>query len=166
LFIKHQLETNGPYCRSAKITSCQQFLSESLSTAVKKLSDDQGTRHSHWGWGKVHRMTFNELALGQVEWIGWIWNRSIPTPGDDYTVNVGSYELSNLQQHEGPSYRQIIDLADFNKSLFIQTLGQSDNPFDKHHGDLMQRWRDGQYLPMSSDPKDWGKIQKMVLKAG
>ena len=47
-----------------------------------------------------------------------------------------------------PSYRQIVDLADFNRSLFMTTTGQSGNVLSPHYADFIERHRDVEYLPM------------------
>ncbi len=53
-------------------------------------------------------------------------------------------------QTKGASYRQLVDLGDFENSWYIQTLGQSADPLNKHYADFMKLWRDGRYIPMRS----------------
>jgi len=139
------------------------FLSKSLHLAANAVVNKLGKDPKKWQWGKLHHAYFNELGLGVVKPIGWIWNRSIVTPGGDYTVDTGSYDERTFHQISGSSYRQIIDLSNFNKSIYIQPIGQSDNPFSKYHSNLLLPWRNGKYLPMSSNKKDWGRTQKLVL---
>ena len=62
---------------------------------------------------------------------------------------MGTYNYSKpYVQHDHPSYRQIVDLADWNHSCFIQSVGQSANVFSRHYEDLMVLQEHGAYIPM------------------
>jgi penicillin amidase len=163
LFIAQQLRDNGNYCRSPQTKTCGPYLSETLQHAVSKLSEQAGEDPRHWQWGHFHRAYFEELGLGGVKSLGWIWNRHIATAGSDYTVNVGAYRLDTLHQFKTASYRQIIDVSNFDKSVFIEGFGQTENALDTTYADLLTLWRDGKYIPMSSRREDWGKIHELVL---
>jgi penicillin G amidase len=156
LFIQSQLENNGTYC-----ANCSDFMSQSLKTAMQKLSADLGNNPLEWQWRKIHRAEFSELGLGTIKVLGSLWNRSISTPGGLFTVNVGTYDFDTFIQTDGASYREIIDLHNLDQSKFIQTLGQSDNIFSSHYDDFMRAWRDGKYVPMTSEPK--GDVKVLTL---
>lgn len=166
LFIRGQLRAGGKYCanRTQEIRSCAEFLSGTLSDATAALTAQLGQNVREWRWGRVHEADSKHGALGGVRALGWIWNRAIPTPGGLFTVNVGSYDLSTLRQTHGPSYRQVVDLADLNASRFIGTLGQSGNPLSAHYADQQRPWRDGEALPMSTNRDDWGAVNVLTLK--
>jgi penicillin amidase len=48
----------------------------------------------------------------------------------------------------GPSYRQIVDLADMEASLFVHPMGQAGHLLSPHYADLLPLWARGDYLPM------------------
>jgi len=48
----------------------------------------------------------------------------------------------------GPSYRQIIDLSDFGKSVSVLTSGQGGHFLGRHYGDQIPLWLGGKYHPM------------------
>ena len=48
-----------------------------------------------------------------------------------------------------PSYRQIVDLNDWNNSLFMHTTGQSGNLFSEHYDDLIDGHQRVEYLQMT-----------------
>jgi len=148
LFVKKQLANQGAYCKALGANNCDQFKSITLAKAMASLRKDLGVISNDWQWGRVHKAKFVYAALGNAKSIGWLWNREISTPGGDYTVNVGTYDPQTFHQVVGPSYRQIVDLSDFNHSRFIITLGQSENPLTKHYQDQMLMWRNVQYLKM------------------
>ncbi len=163
LFIYQQLLTNNAFCRRGAQQTCAKFLSKTLQQAMHSLTTSLGNNPAHWQWSKIHHADFNETGLGNSKWLGWIWNRSITTPGGYNTVNVGTYNPKNFTQVEGAGYRQIIDLANFNKSAYIITVGQSANPFSKHYNDQMILWRNGKYLPLSSISSSWHHVKSLML---
>ncbi len=46
------------------------------------------------------------------------------------------------------SYRQIVDLADWDASRAVHTTGQSGHPASKHYDDMIQLWLRGELHPM------------------
>ncbi|KAB8028086.1 penicillin acylase family protein [Fluviispira multicolorata] len=164
LFIKNQLETNGKFCQNNEAKNCSEFLSNSLNKTMKAISQDKGTHQKNWNWGYTHKAIFNEIGLSENKYLSWFWNRSISSPGDGFTVNVGSYEFNNFSQIAGAGYRQIVDFNNLEESVYIQALGQSGNIFSKNYDDLMPLWRDGKYIPMSSEKERWGKYETLILE--
>jgi penicillin amidase len=163
LFIKQQLKFDSPYCKSNNANNCNDFLSQSLDMASQELIHIFGEDYKRWQWKNIHRVTVTELGIGLSKLVGWIWNRTISTPGGLYTVSVGTYNLGTYQQTDGSGYRQIIDLSHFDNSLYIQMLGQDDNPFSRHHGDFLSLWRDGKYVKISANSSAWGKTERLIL---
>jgi len=49
----------------------------------------------------------------------------------------------------GPSFRQIIDLADWDRSVATNAPGQSEWPRSPHFSDLAKLWAAGEYFPLS-----------------
>jgi len=163
LFIKQQLATNGTYCQDNPDHSCRAFLSDTLNTAMQNVVADYGNDPKKWHWDTAHRALFKELGFGGIPGISLIWNRSIQSPGGLYTVDVGTYDESDFVQNKGAGYRQIVDLNNFNNSKFIQAFGQSENIFSPHYDDFMAMWRDGKYLPMTTDQSNFGKTEVLTL---
>jgi penicillin amidase len=46
------------------------------------------------------------------------------------------------------SYRQLFDLGDWDRGLFILPTGQSGHPGSPHYDDMIEAWRTGEYCPM------------------
>jgi penicillin amidase len=123
------------------------FLSTSLSLAINKLTQEQ----DNWQWGAVHKAYFKELALGQSKLLGFIWERSIATPGAYDTVNVGAYNSKTLNQIYGATYRQVIDLSSLESSSYIYPMGQSENVFSDNYANLLKKWADGKYITIKNN---------------
>ena len=52
----------------------------------------------------------------------------------------------------GTVFRGVYDFADPDSSVFIISTGQSGHPLSRHYDNLGERWRRGEYIPMSLDP--------------
>lgn len=96
-------------------------------------------------WGEIHQARFEQLApvLSDV-------NLQLPFGGDGYTVNVSSYNPNTFTANFGSSYRQIVDLANLENSVFINPPGQSGNPLSPYFDNQLPLWQQGKYLPMKA----------------
>lgn len=133
------------YLQSAPLAA-QKGFDQMVASVIATLGNDS----EKWNWGRVHQADFPALGLGRIKLLGLFLNRSIETPGSTYTVNAGTYDARTLHHMNGASYRQIIDLADLDNSLFMIPMGQSGNPFSNHYDDLLQKWVDMQYIKIKS----------------
>jgi penicillin amidase len=76
------------------------------------------------------------------------------TSGGDNTLQrgltrgTGSRPFENI--HAG-GYRGVYDFTDPDSSVFVISTGQSGHPLSRHYDDLGERWRRGEYIPMSLD---------------
>ncbi|MEM9156427.1 MAG: TIGR03118 family protein, partial [Cyanobacteria bacterium P01_F01_bin.33] len=106
-------------------------------------------------WGEIHQATFSHPVLPI--------NRQIEAGGDRYTINVGTYSSDTLDfDRIGPTYRQIIDLGDLNRSVFIQSPGQSGRILSPFFDNLLSSWNDGQYRRLSTDNYD--VLQRLIVQ--
>jgi penicillin amidase len=125
------------------------MLREALERALDELSAALGEDMASWAWGSLHRLRFvGQLGIipdltelftgGECAW-----------GGDEQTVNQGmflpgeSYDTLVIA-----SWRQIIDLADLDRSVGTIPVGQSGNPASSHYADLFPLWSTGQYHPL------------------
>lgn len=92
-------------------------------------------------WGELHQITFSH-PVGRKEWS----RGPVSRPGDANTVNATSGAA--FRQDGGASYRQIIDLADWDRSVMSNVPGESGDPSSKHYDDLIAGWAKGEYHPM------------------
>ncbi|MCW5588863.1 MAG: penicillin acylase family protein [Legionellales bacterium] len=165
LFILQQLNDNGEYCRLPHHSTCDAYLQKTFVKALGDLRQHYGNHLMSWQWGSVHSAEFKEMGLGENAILGWFFNRHISTGGGFYTLDPGSYYFDHFVHYHGAGYRQIINFADLNQSLFMVTPGESGNIFSPHYDDLLTRWRNGQYIKISANAKDWGKTEVLNLSA-
>ncbi len=116
-------------------------LGSSLAAALRQLTEQQGPDMDHWQWGRLHKIDFPH-PLGTAEF----HRGPIARPGDGFTVN--STSGTAFQQTNGASYREILDVSDWDKSTTTNTPGESGDPSSPHYSDLMQDWAAGKYHPL------------------
>jgi penicillin amidase len=56
---------------------------------------------------------------------------------------------ANFSQTAGASFREVIDLSDFDKSIVTNVPGQSADPRSPHYSDLLKLWGSDQYFPLA-----------------
>lgn len=130
------------------------------------LSARLGPDMGGWTYGRLHTVASDHRAFGGVKVLAWLFNHSTPTSGGTNTVNVARPDPGTMRQTHGPSYRQIIDLSDMNRSVYVGSLGQGGNPLGNHVSDQQALWASGAYLPMSTDERDWGRTRTLTLRPG
>lgn len=116
-----------------------------LAEAWRETVRRQGPDPAKWSWGRMHRATF-EHALATTGERSAVLNLSdVPRGGDGTTVNATA---GGERQTNGASFREIIDLSDWDRSVMINVPGNSAQPLSPHYGDLLPLWADGRYHPM------------------
>ncbi|MFB7336432.1 penicillin acylase family protein [Streptomyces adustus] len=118
-----------------------------------KLGKDIDT----WSWGRLHRLFLKNQTLG--------------TAGPaflQYALNRGPWELGggeaavdatgwNAAGGYGvvwvPSMRMVVNLADLDKSKWINLTGASGHAFSAHYTDQTDKWAAGELLPWSFTQK-------------
>ncbi len=92
-------------------------------------------------WGDLHKVEFQH-ALNRAK-----LNRGpVSRPGDGLTVNATGGP--KFYQTAGASYRQILDVSNWDRSVMTNVPGESGDPGSKHYDDLIEDWNWGQYHPM------------------
>lgn len=130
--------------------SWKEAMEESLASAVVELRGLLGDDVSRWQWGRLHRQTFRH-PLGQARALSRLFNRGpVPVGGDGNTVWQAAYAPYHSYELKAwtASYRQIIDVGNFDRSLAVIPSGQSGHPGSRHYGDLISLWARVEYHPM------------------
>lgn len=116
-------------------------LRESLRATMADLSRQHGDDASKWQWGKAHTILFRH-PLG----VRRFHRGPHARPGDGNTVNSTSGGFQ--RQTNGASYRQIIDVSDWDKSVMTNVPGESGDPESPFYDSLLNDWLTGKYHPM------------------
>jgi len=141
-----------------------QFLRMTFAEAVKKrnaLPDHQRER-----WGALHGVTFKHpLATLNPIYAKAFNVGPFERTGDGNTPNNTKYD-DQFQQVHGATYRHLLDLSDWDRSLATSGPGQSGQPGSPHYADLAPMWAKGEYFPLNyTRPKvEEAARHRMVLK--
>ncbi len=116
-------------------------LATSLRAALDQAERQFGPDMQSWQWGKLHQIRFRHpLGVPAFD------RGPVARPGDGNTVNATSGTA--FQQTNGASYREILDLSDWDRSEMTNVPGESGDPESPHYGDLLDDWASGRYHPM------------------
>ena len=121
----------------------------SLTKAIAELRASQGADWSQWRWGRMHTRAFPHPLVAAFD---------LPTverPGGTGTVAA-----------DGASYREIMDVADWDRSIVTNVPGQSAQPGSPYYANLLKLWAEDTYFPLLySRPRvEKDAAQKLVLK--
>lgn len=158
------LRPGSPWC-----TDCAALAASALDAAIADLGREQGGDMAAWRWGRVHRATFRHDIFAGLPLIGRLVTPRVPAGGDAFTVNAGEGKLWSDDPWTdiyGPRYRQIIDLAAPERSLFMIAPGISGNPLSPWFGHLAAPWSEGRYFTLTGDAATLRKtgVGDLVLK--
>src|SRR4029079_9597616 len=100
-----------------------------------------------WRWDKLHTVSFEHpLASLGPEYAKALHLRPVRRGGDAHTPNNTRHD-DNFRQIHGASYRQVFDLADWDRGVATSTPGQSGQPGSPHYDDLLPLWAARRYFP-------------------
>ncbi|EFC40747.1 penicillin amidase domain-containing protein [Naegleria gruberi] len=99
---------------------------------------------------RIHQTKFTHPIFGAYGLTGCLGTRISRKSGGTDTINEGGPSDANLSNNFGPTYRQIIDHANPESSVFIMPMGQSGNIFSDTYDNYLQAWEDGKYIPMKT----------------
>jgi len=127
--------------RTPTLETRDDVVARSLEDALVELSGKYGSDPNNWKWGDIHGTWFRHV-LGGLPGLDAIFSRGpVPTPGSRYTVNVAAFDYSKPYSVVAvPSYRQVIDWSNPDKSLVMHTTGQSGQVFNRHYDDMIISW--------------------------
>ena len=106
-----------------------------LVRAIETLTREQGTDWREWRWGRSNARSFRHPFIAAFD---------LPTVergGGGTTVAAN-----------GATFREIIDVGDWDRSVATSTPGQSGQPASPFYGNLLPFWANNQYFPLLYTP--------------
>ena len=147
-FLMEALRTDSPWCDDVGTPAretCDDFRSAALSRAAAFLRLRLGPDPSRWKWGALHRLEVSHDVFSGVPVLRRRFDLEAGRGGDGATVNVGPFDQDGtFRMVEGPSFRQVIDLAPQGRSAFALPGGESGNVLDRRYRDLFPMWERGE----------------------
>lgn len=141
------------------------LLLDCVKSAAERLTSLEGPDPQKWSWSQLHVVRFRH-PLDQAKDGAFMDLGPVARPGDEETVNSTGYYGKSFEQVSGASYREILDLSDWDKSVAINVPGQSGEPGSIHYSDLLPLWAEGQYFPLyySEAAVNRAATDKLVLE--
>jgi penicillin amidase len=121
----------------------------SLTKALASLRTSQGPDWSQWRWGRMHTRAFPHALVAAY---------GLPTV--ERSGGTGAVAA------DGASYREILDVADWDRSVVTNVPGQSAQPGSPYYDNLLKLWADDAYFPLlySRARVDKDTAQTLVLR--
>ena len=120
-----------------------------LVKAIAELTDTQGSDWSKWHWGAMHKQSFDHPFVKEFDL------PTIERSGGTNTLLAG-----------GATYREVMDVADWDRSTTMNVPGQSEQPESEFYGNLLPYWDKGEFFPMlyTRGKIDQNTSHKMTIK--
>jgi penicillin amidase len=144
-----RLQAPDPRFGCAPESARNRLLLDSLGQAVASLRKIFGPDMAGWRYGdaKFHHVRLRHpLSQAVTDDVRRLLDLGpLPRGGNGETVNNTSGSDS---QTSGATFRIIVDLADWDRTLGTNTPGQSGDPENPHYSDLFSIWAEGRYFPV------------------
>jgi penicillin amidase len=120
-----------------------------LGTAVDRLTKELGRDWSAWRWGRIHARAFPHPFVRQFDL------PPVERPGGAGTVAA-----------DGASYREILDVSNWDGSLVTNAPGQSGQPNSPFYANLLPLWAENTYFPLvfSAPAVEKAAAHRLVLR--
>lgn len=133
------------------------MLRETLTAAAARVRKRLGNESAKWEWGALHRVTFRHPLGAPFDL------PPVAMPGDGHTPNAASH-TRDFAMISGASYRQVFDLADWDRGWATSAPGQSGQPESEHYADLLLLWAKGDYFPLAFSRKKVEEVTRHRLQ--
>ncbi|MDQ3155176.1 MAG: penicillin acylase family protein [Actinomycetota bacterium] len=136
---------------SNKVESRDEILAQSMQDARDELTMKQSRDPHKWAWGKFHKLTLVNPTLGDsgVGLINSLFNRGpYEVGGGGGIVDATAWDATEGYEVTAiPSMRMVVDLANLNRSRWIQLTGNSGHAFHRNYVDQTEMWLKGETMP-------------------
>jgi penicillin amidase len=113
-------------------------LEQAWDEAVRRMGSDA----TRWAWGDIHHASFEHPLAFTAERQAVMNLPAVPRGGDATTPNATG---AGARQTAGASYREVIDLADWDRSTTVNVPGESGQPQSEFYANLLPLWARGEY---------------------
>ncbi|TFD80895.1 penicillin acylase family protein [Cryobacterium psychrophilum] len=151
-------EPSSPWWTNKRLGAVSQssmlkrVLQDAAAEGTRRMGDDVST----WDWGHLHTLELTNQSLGKsgIAPIEWLLNRGpYELGGGSSVVNAqGSDATAGYEVDWVPSMRQVISLADFDQSVWINLTGASGHAFHPNYVDQTPLWQRNETRPWPFTP--------------
>ncbi len=141
-------------------------MADALTQVVRTLQSTFGPDPKGWAWGVCRPLTLRH-PLGERKVLRGIFNLGpFPFGGDTNTVNQAAVPPQDALGNPLAiaSLRAVIDVGDWDASLFSLPGGQCGNPLSAHYDDLLPFWVRGDGVPVAWCERAVENVTRSVLR--
>ncbi|HET7801362.1 MAG TPA: penicillin acylase family protein [Humibacillus xanthopallidus] len=130
-----------------------EILKRALVDARLDLARELGKVPATWRWGRLHQLDLRHPVMGDdslPQFVRSIFNREdIELGGGNSIVNANSWNAAapGYDVVAGPSMRMVVDLANLDGSLWVNSTGQSGHAYADHYSDQIDAWAANETFP-------------------
>lgn len=135
--------------RGAAATPARDEVEARLRLALATLARTQGPDRAAWRWGRMHTRAFPHPFVA-----------SFNLPTVERAGGAGTVAA------DGATYREIMDVSNWDRSVTINVPGQSGQPGSPYYSNLLVEWTENRYFPMvySTKAVDGAAAHRLLLK--
>lgn len=131
------------------------ILKRAMEAARANVAKKIQKPESQWRWDLVHTTSMRHPLGARKELAALFEIPSLPRSG--YGLTVFATGGSEGKQTSGASFREVIDVGNWDAMTVTSVPGQSGNPGSPHYRDLLPLWGEGRYFPF---PYSRGAVSK------
>ncbi len=134
---------------SRPVEARDRFVAATFREAVDRLEERLGPQMEGWVYGQAdYKHAHLRHPLGPA--VGDSLREALdvgpaPRGGNAYTVNATG---SALEQTHGATFRVIVDLSEWDRSVATQAPGQGGRPGGPHYEDTFEMWAADRFFPL------------------
>jgi penicillin amidase len=136
----------GPWFGQNAAQDRDALLIAALAAAVQDLKEKCGNDTTQWTWGSLHSATFQHPLAVNAQMASLL--NVGPISRDGYGLTPLSTGGKGFSQTAGATFREVIDVSDWDRSVATSAPGQSGQPGSPHFSDLAKLWSDERYFPL------------------
>jgi penicillin G amidase len=150
----------GEAAAAARDAALFQALGAAVEEGRKILGPDPDT----WRWGALHTATFHHPLATDPQSKAVFDLPAVERGGGGDTVNAA--EGPGFLVMHGASFREVLDVADWDRSVAVNVPGQSGQPGSPHYGDLLPLWSAGRSFPFlfSREKIEQAATDRLILE--
>ena len=126
---------------------------DTLATAWADAQVLLGADPAGWRWDALHGLGLRHALAGLFPERADLALPRLNLGGGPSSPNYGPYRAGDFGIGNGPSVRLLMDVGNWDASLFVGLAGQSGDPASPHFRDMAEAWRDGSYFPLRYSPR-------------
>jgi len=125
-------------------------IANSLLMAYAETSSLLGEDSSLWQWGHLHEIRFRHplLHLADEPLAEQMRYPPFARGGSGFTTNNTSFSPNDLLVRGGASYRQVLDVGNWDAATMTNAPGQSGDPRSPYYDNLLQGWAEDGSFPL------------------